>query len=182
MSLARPLPSAPRWREVLMPTKNVQESKLGFLSGNVIRLIEINADTLADGLWARVENSPRLQRYRDRVPKEELRQRAYEIYRHLGEWLQNTSESDVERRYVAVGERRAEQNVPLSQLILAIVATKEHLWEHITDEALTDRAVDLFQVLELSRSVEKFFDRAIYFATIGHERHASAHRAVAARS
>ena len=165
-----------------MSTKNPQESGLGFLSWNVIRLIETNADTLADGLWARIDNSLRLRKYRESVPREELRQRAYEIYRNLGEWLQNKSESDVERRYVAVGERRAGQGVPLSQLVLAIVATKEHLWEHITDEALTDRAVDLFQVLELSRSVEKFFDRAIYFATIGHEHHASAHHAPAAKS
>ena len=165
-----------------MSIKNPEESKFGFLNWNVIRLIETNADALADGLWARIENSLRLRKYRERVPREELRQRAYEIYGNLGEWLQNKSEGDVERRYVVVGERRASQGVPLSQLVLAFVATKEHLWEHIADEALADRAVDLFQVLELSRSVEKFFDRAIYFATIGHERYASAHHAAAAKS
>lgn len=165
-----------------MSTSDPLRTGVGFLSWNVIRLIETNADALADGLWARMEHSLRLRDFREKVPKEELRQRAYEIYRHLGEWLQNTSENDVERRYVAVGERRAGQGVQLSQLVLAIVATKEHLWEHITHEALTDRAVDLFQVLELSRSVEKFFDRAIYFATIGYERYRSTHRAAAANS
>jgi hypothetical protein len=157
-----------------------QEAGRGFLNMHLIRLIETNSENLANGLWSRIGNSLRLREYRDRVPKEELRQRAYEIYRNLGEWLQNKSENDVEHRYVAVGERRAEQGVPLSQLALAIFATKEHLWEHITDEALTDRAIDLLQMLELSRSVEKFFDRAVYFATIGYERYGAAHRATAA--
>jgi hypothetical protein len=163
-----------------MSTSDLQEAGVEFLSRNVIRLIETHADTLADGLSARVEKSLRLREFRERVPREELRQRAYEIYRHLGEWLQSKSESDVERRYLVVGERRAAQGVPLSQLALAIFATKEHLWEHIAEEALTDRAVNLFQVLELSRSVEKFFDRAVYFATIGYERYQSAHRAAVA--
>ncbi|ERR1700690_3736771 len=163
-----------------MYTSDRQEAGRGYLNMHLIRLIETNADALANGLWSRVENSLRLREYRERVPKEELRQRAYEIYRNLGEWLQTKSEVEVEHRYVAVGERRAAQGVKLSQLALAIFATKEHLWEHITDEALTDRAIDLLQMLELSRSVEKFFDRAVYFATIGYERHATAHRAMAA--
>lgn len=163
-----------------MYTSDRQEAGRGYLNMHLIRLIETNADALANGLWSRVENSLRLREYRERVPKEELRQRAYEIYRNLGEWLQTKSEVEVEHRYVAVGERRAAQGVKLSQLALAIFATKEHLWEHITDEALTDRAIDLLQMLELSRSVEKFFDRAVYFATIGYERHATANRAIAA--
>lgn len=163
-----------------MPTSDPQKAALGFLNWNVIRLMEMHADTLADGLSVRIEKSVRLREFREKVPKEELRQRAYEIYRHLGEWLQTKSESDVERRYLVVGERRAMQGVPLSQLELAIFATKEHLWEHIADEALIDRAVDLFQVLEISRSVEKFFDRAVYFATVGYERYEHAHRAAAA--
>jgi len=141
------------------------------LSWKIIRHIEAHSDELANGLWARVEHSLRLRQFRDKVPSEELRQRAYEIYRNLGEWLEARSEADVERRYSAIGERRATQGVPLSELILAIVATKEHLWEHITTEVLTEHALELFQVLELSRSIEMFFDRAVYFAAKGYEGH-----------
>jgi hypothetical protein len=78
----------------------------------------------------------------------------YGIYRHLGEWLQTKSESDLERRYVAVGERRAAQGVPLSQLALAIVVTKEHLSLGAHKAKKTDGAVDLFQMLQLSISRE----------------------------
>lgn len=162
-----------------MVTNSSHEPKLGFLSWKIIHHIEAHSDELADGLWARVAHCSRLREFRDCVPAEELRQRVVEIYRHLGEWLATKSEADVEQRYLAIGERRARQRVPLSQLVLAIVATKEHLWEHITGEVLFEHTHELFQVLELSRSIEMFFDRAVYFAVEGYERDEAAHHRAA---
>jgi hypothetical protein len=163
-----------------MSTSDLYEPKLGFLSGKIIHHIELHSDELADGLLLRVENCARLRPLREKVSAEEVRQHAYDVYRHLGEWLQTRSEGDVEHRYVEFGERRARQGVPLSQLVLAMFATKEHLWEHMTDEVFMDHAHDIFQVLELSRSLEKFFDRAVHFTTVGYERHRpEAHHATA---
>jgi hypothetical protein len=165
-----------------MVTTYSHKTNLGFLSGKIICQIEAHSDELANGLWARVERCLRLREYRNRVPAEELRQRAYEIYHNLGEWLEAKSEAEVERRYLAIGERRAKQGVPLSQLVLAIVATKEHLWEHITSEVLTERAVELIQFLDLSRCIETFFDRATYFAVRGYEGHKAANERANAAS
>ena len=165
-----------------MPASDLYEPKLGFLSGRIIHHIELHSEQLADGLLLRVEGCARLGQFRERVPAEDLRQHAYEVYRHLGEWLLTRSESEVEHRYVEYGERRARQGVPLSQLVLAMFATKEHLWQHITDEVFIDHALDIFQVLELSRSLEKFFDRAVHFTTIGYERYRpEQHRATAGK-
>ncbi|HUJ32440.1 MAG TPA: hypothetical protein VLY23_14240 [Candidatus Acidoferrum sp.] len=158
-----------------MMTSERHDTKLGFLSWKIIRHIEVHSEELADSLWARVEHCLRLRQFRERVPPQELRQRAFEIYHNLGEWLETKSEADVEHRYTAIGERRASQGVPLSQLVLVIVATKEHLWEHITSEVLTEHALELFQVLELSRCIEMFFDRAVYFAAAGYEHYQSTH-------
>lgn len=154
-----------------MTTSALHEPKLAFLSGRIIHHIESHSDELADGLVRRVEKCERLSQLREKISAEELRQHAYDVYRHLGEWLQSRSESDVEHRYVGVGERLARKGVPLSELVLSMFATKEHLWEHVTDEVFIDHALDIFQVLELSRSLEKFFDRAVHFTTIGYERH-----------
>lgn len=165
-----------------MTTTAVHEPKLAFLSARIIHHIESHSDELADGLLLRVEKCHRLAQLRQGVPAEELRQHAYDIYRHLGEWLQTRSEGEVEHRYVDVGERRARQGVPLSELVLSMFATKEHLWEHMTDEVFIDHALDIFQVLELSRSLEKFFDRAVHFTIIGYERHKpEQHRTAAAK-
>ena len=150
---------------------------LGVLGWRLVRLIETHSDQLARGLLERIENSERCREFVHKVPAEELRQRVYEIYHNLGQWLLKKTERDVEQRYMAIGERRASQGVSLSQVIFAIVATKEHLWEYVTEEALADRPVELFQELELFQLVEQFFDRAVYFAAFGFERYQSQKKA-----
>jgi len=145
---------------------------LSVLGCRMVRLIETHSGQLARGVLERVENSERCQDFLRKVPPEELRQRVQEIYHHLGEWLTRKTERDIERRYTAIGERRAAQGVSLSHLMFAIVATKEHLWQYVAKEVLADpRPVELFQEVELAQLVEQFFDRAIYFAAIGYERY-----------
>lgn len=137
-------------------------------SYRLVRLIETHADTLAATLEDRVTSSVEVSHFRN-VPGHELRERVYEIYRHLGDWLLGKNQEDIERRYREIGARRAEQNVPLSELIQAIVLTKENLWEFLKSEAVIDRAVELLGELELLQMLERFFDRAMYFAALGYE-------------
>ncbi len=147
---------------------------LGVLGWRLVRLIETHSEQLARGLEQRIENCERCAEFMEKVPPEELKQRVYEVYHHLGEWLLKKTESDVERRYQEIGARRQRQGVSLSQVLFVILATKEHLWEYVAKEALADRPVELFQELELFQLVEQFFDRALYFAAIGYERAALA--------
>lgn len=145
------------------------------LAYRLVRLIESNSDALAAGLLHRVQNSECTHEYRQ-VPPEELKQRVYEIYRHLGDWLLGKSEFDIEARYREIGARRANQHVPLSQLSMTIILTKENLWEFLKKESVLDRPVEVFGELELLQLLEQFFDRAIYYAAVGYE------QAVAARA
>jgi len=138
------------------------------LTYRLVRLIETHSDALAAGLLARVRSSPRLSGY-SQVPPEELQQRVYEIYHHLGEWLLGKREIELERRYREVGGRRAAQGVPLSELMWAIILTKENLWEFVNRESGMDRPPEVFSHLELLELLEGFFDRAIHYAAVGHE-------------
>ena len=83
------------------------------------------------------------------VPPEELKERVYEIYRHLGEWLMGKDESQFEQRYLKIGARRAGQRVPVSEVIWVIVLTKENLWEFLKKEAVLERHVEVFGELEM---------------------------------
>jgi len=112
------------------------------LAYRLLRLVETHSDALAAGLLERTRNSPLLPDY-TKVPPEELRQRVHEIYRHLADWLLGKSELDVEKRYLAIGARRARQCVPLSQLIWAIVLTKKNLWDFLKQEAVLDRPAEI---------------------------------------
>ena len=133
------------------------------------KLIESHSDKLADGLILKIRNSARMTSYHA-VPQKELDKSVREIYRHIGDWLLTKTESDIELRFTQLGSRRAAENVPLSELLLAIAMTKEHLWTFLQREALVDRPVELFGELELMTLLDQFFDRALYYAALGYER------------
>ena len=84
----------------------------------------------------------------------------------MGEGLLGKNELDIEHRYREIGLRRAQQKVPLSELVQAIVLTKENLWEFLKSEAVMDRAIEMMGELELLQMLEVFFDQAIFYATM----------------
>ena len=137
-------------------------------SYRLVRLIESHADALAKGLEEKAQSSTLVAHFRN-IPAHELRERVYEIYRHLGEWLLGKNELDIEHRYREIGARRARQHVPISEVIQAIVLTKENLWEFLKSETVMDRAIEIMGELELLQMLEMFFDRAIYYAAVGYE-------------
>lgn len=144
------------------------------LAYRLVRLIETHSDALAAGLLAKVQTSELTRSYRNVAP-EELKQRVYEIYRHLGDWLLGKSAFDIEQRYEEIGTRRVHQGVPISELIWVIILTKENLWEFLKKENVMERPIEVFGELEMMQLLDQFFDRAIYYASVGYERALSAH-------
>ena len=134
----------------------------------LVRLIETHSHSLAACLLDRVQGSDATPDYKN-VSPEELRDRVYEIYRHLGDWLMTKDELDLERRYLKIGAARARQNVPFSQVAWAIVLTKDNLWEFLKKESPQERPVEVFGELEMLQLLDHFFDRAIYYAALGYE-------------
>ncbi len=147
------------------------------LALRLVHLIESHSDDLADGLIRKLHTSDRMQDLR-KVPAAELHARCREIYRNLSAWLLTKTEADIEKVYTRLGARRAEQGVSLAHLTWAILQTKEHLWEFLGREGYHGSAQDVFGELELLRSLDQFFDRAIYFAAEGYE-HAMQQKSVA---
>jgi hypothetical protein len=138
------------------------------LAVRLIQLIETHADRLSEGLTRKLSKSEECSQLLSFVPAHELKHRAYEIYRNLSEWLISKTESEIEERYIGLGARRAHQQVPFSQLLFAIHATKEYLWEYLREEGLLE-PTELLGEMDLLHSMERFFDRALYFAAIGDE-------------
>jgi len=140
------------------------------LAYRLVRLIETHSDALAASLLNRVEKSDLTSSYCEKVPADELKQRVFEIYRHLGDWLLGKTEVDIEQRYREIGARRATQGIPLSQLLWAIVLTKENLWDFLKHESTPDRPVEVFGELEMLQLLDQFFDRAMFYASDGYEK------------
>lgn len=135
----------------------------------LVRMIEMHSHELAACLLDRVHNSEVTPDY-ETVPDEDLKERVYEIYRHLGEWLLTKDELELEARYLRIGARRAQQEVPFSQVAWAIILTKDNLWEFLKKESEISRPVEVFGELEMLQLLDHFFDRAIYYAALGYEK------------
>jgi hypothetical protein len=133
-----------------------------------MRTIEAHAEALTATLEARIESSDRCADY-GRVSSDELKTLVGGIYGQLGQWLVTKTEQDIDRRYTTIGTRRAEQGVPVSQLLWCIVLVKENLWEFLKNNEDLENTSQIFGELELTQMVDQFFDRAIYYAVRGHE-------------
>jgi hypothetical protein len=151
-----------------MKTATLGRDAAMMLSYRLVHLIEEHSDALAISLLHKIQRSARTEAF-CKVPADELMQRVSEIYRHLGEWLLHKSESDIEQRYTDIGARRAQQGVPLTQVIWAIILTRDNLWEFVLDESYPDRPVEIFGKQELLQLLDQFFERAIYSAAVGYE-------------
>jgi hypothetical protein len=57
----------------------------------------------------------------------------------------------------------------MSEMTWVIVLTKENLWEFVKKESVVERPVEVFGELEMLQLLEQFFDRAIYYASVGYE-------------
>jgi len=138
------------------------------LAGRLVRLIEKNAEKLAQDLSEKVWNSPRCSDLR-KVPPDELQARAREIYQNLNNWLMDKTETEVEHRYTELGARRAAQGVAYSHFLWAITATREHMTAFVQYEGFSDSPIELHGELELLHILGQFFDRALYYTAMGYE-------------
>jgi len=152
------------------PRTNERESRSHMLLAyRLVRLIETHSDGLARSLQERYRNDKKCSGYAN-VPEDELKAKVYQVYRHLGEWLLGKTETDIERRYLAIGAERAEQGVPASQVIWMICLVRENLWDYLQKHGELAKPAEIFGEIELLELLDQFFNRAIYYAVLGHER------------
>ena len=138
-------------------------------AAKLVQHLRTNADCMSERLLERIRNSPRCSNLLLRVPAEEHKQYAVHVYRDLVEWLAVETDSVIVSRYVELGNRRARQGIPFSDLFWAVCITREYLWEYIQQECLLDEPVEFWGGVMLMRSLNQFFDRALYFALVGYE-------------
>ncbi len=138
------------------------------LGMKLVRLIEKHSDALSRELMERVLNSEHASDFQ-KIPPEELRLAATDLYRNLGEWLLQKKESDIAVRFKAVAARRVEEGIRPHHMVWALMLTRDYLWRFLRKEAFFDSIVELHAELELHQLLSQFFDRAIYYAIQGYE-------------
>ncbi len=143
------------------------------LSARLVALIEDHADELTHGLIEDLQSNPRTPEYL-RLARPVIHRRMYEIYHNLDEWLGHETDSVIEAHYTRLAGARIKDGIPLSEVIYALILTKNHLREYIRTAGLANSAIELYQQQELNRLAGNFFDRAIYYTAREYERAARA--------
>jgi hypothetical protein len=139
------------------------------LSNKLVGLIERNADQLTRR-WLDIvrthENTPTYHTY----DEHELYDRAFSVYSQLGRWLSAaTTRAEIKRIYTELGRRRRQEGFKISEVLEALLITRQVLWAKVESEGLLDTALDLNQALELNDRTSTFFERCAVYAAQGYE-------------
>lgn len=149
------------------------------IAAKLIELIERQAGGLTRDVTKDLMTNERTRGFRG-VRQEDLEQRIFQLVNHLGNWIGAPKSERVEVEFTDWGRRRFDQNIPLSEIIYAIIVLKQHLRRYIQDNGLVDAAfpridgdyvlpLHLQSLQELNTQVGQFFDEALYFLSCGYE-------------
>jgi len=149
------------------------------LASRLIRLIETHAQSLTRETMQDVMTNERTRSFH-RVSKAELEPRVAALFENLGKWIGDPSEAAVKKEYEHWGSARFHQEIPLNEILYCVILTKKHLRRFIREHGLVafanDRVtpdefvpVELYGIQELNYMVGDFFDKALYYLTLGYE-------------
>lgn len=136
----------------------------------LVEHMKTKADRMSEAVIQKIKVSPRCKEMLAKVPAGEQKRYASNIYTDLTAWLANESDSTIEERYIALGMRRAQQGVPFSEVFWAVCIASEYLWEYMQQECLIEEPVEFWGGVQLLRSLNQFFDSALYFALLGYQK------------
>src|SRR5215469_12002003 len=131
--------------------------------------VDTHADQLCELCMGKIKGSDRCRELLRKVPAVELQQSVRAIYRDLMNCLLNRNTSASEEPYLRLGMRRAQEGVPLCESFWAVSASRQYFWVYLESEPLLEAPADFWGAMEMLRSVDQSFDRALYFNTLGYQ-------------
>jgi hypothetical protein len=138
------------------------------LGSRLVRLIESHSEELAEGLTAKLLQSNRTSDFRN-IPSDELQKTTAGLYQNLGEWLLKKTETDIERHFYSIAQRRAAGGIRLSHFVWALILSRNHLYQFLLGHAYADSIFELYSELEVQQLLNQFFEHAIYYGVAAYE-------------
>ena len=154
------------------------------LGARLLMLIQSHAGPLTRDVVKDLRTNERTPTFR-RLDPADVETRVSALFYNLARWIGNADEEAVRSEYEDMGRVRFRDGVPVSELVYALVITKQHLRWYIREHGLVDFAGDriasqellpleLHSIQELNYQVGEFFDRALYHLARGYESEAAA--------
>lgn len=138
------------------------------LARRFIKMIETRADKVAK-LWLKEVRQSKYTPTYHTFPEELIFERAMAVYERLGYWLSpETKKEEIRHFYMNLGHRRFQEGFRLEEVVFALILLKRYLWLEVISEGLLQTNLELYQALELNNQAVLYFDRAIYYTTLGY--------------
>jgi len=131
-------------------------------SSALIKLIEASTEAWTVESLEDLLMNPRTPSFRG-VPRDEVTARIRALHKNLVAWLNGREDDAVRAAYEDWGRQRFTQQVPLSEIVYAIMMAKEHLQRRAREEGLAG------ELRETEGRIGEFFDRALYYLVRGYE-------------
>lgn len=138
------------------------------LSAYLVRLVEQHAEELTTELVDDLLANERTKSFRQ-LSRDDLHHRAYNIYRHLAEWLADKTDGAIESTFEGLGRERFHEHVPLSEQVWATILIKQHLRDKLRAAGTVYSALELHNEIQLSMMIGRFIDKVIYATIKGYE-------------
>jgi ADP-ribose pyrophosphatase YjhB (NUDIX family) len=134
------------------------------LSDELIALIHDRADEVA-GLWLIDVRTNATTASYQMIDPDQLMERATGAISQFSRWLKgDATPNEIRAFYRMVAKEREAQGLRLHELLSAVTLLKKHVWTFARAQGTWDRPVDAYRMLELSRRISIFFDKAMYHA------------------
>lgn len=149
-------------------TRLYADSNEGMLSDALVALVEENVDEICDR-WLEVIRHNRTTPSYSRFDLTELRRVAQEALSQFCAWLlQKGQEVEADAFYAEVGGRRASQGIGLWEVISALTLLRTEIWAFARERQVLASPMDVYRILELSRRIVLFFDKALFHTARGY--------------
>lgn len=139
------------------------------LVNKLVLMIQEHAEKLTENWIKEVSQNPSTKTYHN-LSKEDLHDKVYGIYSQLGKWFDSTeSNSEFAKHFFSLGLERKNQGLALSEVIFATILAKKNLIDYTVSQGLFDNALEMARGLEFTNRISTFFEKAIYFISLGYE-------------
>jgi ADP-ribose pyrophosphatase YjhB (NUDIX family) len=143
------------------------DSGEGMLSDALVALVEEHAEEICRRWLAQVHTNPTTPTYA-RLASPAVRGAALEALSRFCSWLQEPSaERTMEAFYFEIGRARARQGYPLAEVLSALTLLRKEIWAFAREHQVLASPLDVYRVMELSRRIVLFFDKAIFHTARG---------------
>ncbi len=140
------------------------------LSDRIVQLVESRAGRL-ETEWAETLRSHPVTPSFHKIDHFQLENQIQEVYQHLGSYLDRSSYDDegVAHFFTMIGMDLQEQDIPMHEVIYALILARRILWDYINEESQFTTTLEWYQVSEFWQRVMHFFDKNLYFVVYGYE-------------